>query len=87
MRGAEGKHISREYCPLDGRYSFTYRSNDHGSKKDCGHESTVDSCPSGSSLTFKYRQCSFGSLGKPKYEKIKFDLFNVFYWLMYRSKV
>ncbi|XP_065165878.1 uncharacterized protein [Atheta coriaria] len=67
MRGAEGKHISREYCPLDGRYSFTYRSNDHGSKKDCGHESTVDSCPSGSSLTFKYRQCSFGSLD------LKFD--------------
>jgi len=60
IKDHEGKFVSKEYCPMDGKYTFTYKLND-GSKKECSDgSSSIDSCP-GSALNLKYRQCNFGN--------------------------
>ncbi|XP_047477451.1 uncharacterized protein LOC125031053 [Penaeus chinensis] len=56
--------IDRVFCPINGRYRFTYDVND-------GTESTVEcpepsselsNCPKGSQLQLRFRRCSFGEL-------------------------
>ncbi|XP_017782762.1 PREDICTED: uncharacterized protein LOC108567065 isoform X2 [Nicrophorus vespilloides] len=57
-KDAEGKIVGKEYCPIDGRYSFTYQLNDNGNIKHCkSRDSIIDFCPSGATLNMRFRDC------------------------------
>ncbi|KAK9889225.1 hypothetical protein WA026_004503 [Henosepilachna vigintioctopunctata] len=54
----------RKYCPLDGKYSVTYITRNLRSMKkiECaGLDSTMDSCPSGSTLNLRLKGCNLES--------------------------
>ncbi|XP_044256860.1 uncharacterized protein LOC123006442 [Tribolium madens] len=54
-----GLYTRKEYCPIDGKYSITYTSNNPSQPNDCtGYDSILDSCPSGSILNFRLRGCT-----------------------------
>ena len=58
--------ITREYCPINGRFVFTYAIKD--SLTDPVNEciapvSEISNCPNGFELNLRFQQCSFGSLG------------------------
>ncbi|XP_045482394.1 uncharacterized protein LOC123686367 [Harmonia axyridis] len=62
---------TRKYCPLDGKYSVIYRNrNVRSSKKiEClGLDSTIDSCPSGSTLNIRLKGCNEGEISEFKFE-------------------
>ncbi|KAJ8955379.1 hypothetical protein NQ318_003476 [Aromia moschata] len=60
-----GKYTSRQYCPIDGKYYLNYKGPPMKHPNECvGFNSTVDSCPSGSTLNFRLRSCTFESYGK-----------------------
>ncbi|CAH0562713.1 unnamed protein product [Brassicogethes aeneus] len=53
---------SKQYCPIDGKYFVNYENPNLPIKSECkGNNSTVDSCPSGSTLNFRLRGCTFDS--------------------------
>ncbi|XP_019880900.2 uncharacterized protein LOC109608792 isoform X2 [Aethina tumida] len=53
---------NKEYCPIDGKYYVNYEKTNTPMKSECkGFNSTVDSCPSGSTLTFRLKGCTFDS--------------------------
>lgn len=57
-----GDEIRREYCPFSERYHFTYTVEDETAAEpiECtGKDSELDSCPSGSAINLRFRQCSF----------------------------
>ncbi|XP_076262608.1 uncharacterized protein LOC143197765 isoform X2 [Rhynchophorus ferrugineus] len=52
----------KQYCPIDGKYYTNYKGNNPLRPQECiGFNSTVDTCPSGSTLNFRLRSCSFDS--------------------------
>ena len=61
-----GSAITRTYCPLNGRFRFTYSIND-GTEDDLEcHEpvSEASDCPSGYKFDLHFRGCSFPNFGK-----------------------
>ncbi|XP_048511190.1 uncharacterized protein LOC105687286 isoform X2 [Athalia rosae] len=56
-----GLPIRNEYCPIEGRYHFTYNINDGSEEKiECNtFSSDFDNCPDGSVLHLKFKRCSF----------------------------
>jgi hypothetical protein len=61
-----GSAITRTYCPLNGRYKFTYSIND-GTEDDLEcHEpvSEAGDCPSGYKFDLHFRGCSFPNFGE-----------------------
>ena len=61
-----GSAITRTYCPLNGRFRFTYSIND-GMETDLEcHEpvSEASDCPSGYKFDLHFRGCSFPNFGK-----------------------
>ncbi|XP_025834696.1 uncharacterized protein LOC108738245 isoform X1 [Agrilus planipennis] len=58
-KDAAGTSTRTEYCPLDGKFSVNYKSVDKNYTLECKeNESTLDSCPFGSHLNFRFRQCN-----------------------------
>jgi len=58
--------IAQEYCPVNGRYVFTYSVNDGNvleNVNEC-HEpvSELSNCPYGFGLGLRFKHCSFGDL-------------------------
>ena len=54
-----GYYTRKEYCPIDGKYSITYKNNNPEQSNECtGNDSSMDSCPSGSILNFRLRGCT-----------------------------
>lgn len=56
-----GDEIRREYCPISGRYRFTYTVEDETANKSMkclGKDSELDNCPSGSAMNLRFRRCS-----------------------------
>ena len=68
--------IAQEYCPVNGRYVFTYSVNDGlaGHVNEC-HEpvSELSNCPYGFGLGLRFKRCSFGDLGRFLYTEPKFQ--------------
>jgi hypothetical protein len=65
-----GLYTRKEYCPIDGKYSITYKSNNPAQPNECtGYDSTMDSCPSGSILNFRLRGCT----ATPNVVDLKFE--------------
>nr|CAI5831537.1 unnamed protein product [Callosobruchus analis] len=57
-----GQFTPQQYCPFDGKYSLRYNSFSKRLMKDCfGYGSVADSCPSGSTINFRPRNCSANS--------------------------
>ena len=58
--------IAQEYCPLNGRYVFTYSVNDGTGKfNECSSPiSELSNCPYGFGLGLRFKRCTFGDLGK-----------------------
>ncbi|XP_071516653.1 uncharacterized protein [Panulirus ornatus] len=56
--------IDRVFCPISGRYRFTYDVNDGTeSSVECPDPtSELSNCPKGSELQLRFRRCSFGEL-------------------------
>ena len=57
--------IAQEYCPLNGRYVFTYSVNDGTGKfNECSSPiSELSNCPYGFGLGLRFKRCTFGDLG------------------------
>jgi hypothetical protein len=61
-----GSAITRTYCPINGRFRFTYSINE-GTEDDLEcHEpvSEAGDCPSGYKFDLHFRGCSFPNFGK-----------------------
>jgi hypothetical protein len=61
-----GSAVTKTYCPLNGRFKFTYSIND-GTENDLEcHEplSEATDCPAGYKLDLHFRGCSFPNFGK-----------------------
>ncbi|KAK8745086.1 hypothetical protein OTU49_000454 [Cherax quadricarinatus] len=56
--------IDRVFCPINGRFRFTYDVNDGTeSSVECPEAtSELSNCPRGSELQLRFRRCSFGEL-------------------------
>ncbi|CAL4076482.1 unnamed protein product [Meganyctiphanes norvegica] len=56
--------IDREFCPINGRYRYTYNVNDGTENAiECPEPtSEVSNCPRGSQLQLRFRRCTFGEL-------------------------
>ncbi|XP_063845972.1 uncharacterized protein LOC135091863 isoform X2 [Scylla paramamosain] len=56
--------IDRVFCPINGRFHFTYDVNDGTeSSVECPEPSSeLSNCPRGSELQLRFRRCSFGEL-------------------------
>ncbi|XP_046485659.1 uncharacterized protein [Neodiprion pinetum] len=61
-----GQPIRNEYCPIEGRYHFTYNINDGSEEKiECNtFSSDFGNCPDGSVFHLKFKRCSFENLGR-----------------------
>lgn len=64
-----GKHvpgglqsIEHVFCPINGRYRFTYMANNGELHCDQNY-SELSNCPHGNALGAKFRQCSFPTIG------------------------
>ncbi|CAH2006229.1 unnamed protein product [Acanthoscelides obtectus] len=61
-RDVLGQYTPQQYCPFDGKYSLKYNSFSKRLMKDCfGYGSLADSCPSGSTINLRPRNCSTNS--------------------------
>ncbi|XP_071453396.1 uncharacterized protein [Hetaerina americana] len=61
--GLAGEVIRSEYCPLDGRFAFSYTTEDtsDGRRRQAlcqRHDSQMENCPVGSGLHFRFRGCA-----------------------------
>ena len=58
--------VSPTYCPINGAYTFTYSVNDgtENSLECSGRSSEISDCPYGFGFNLKFRECSFGNMGK-----------------------
>lgn len=56
--------IDRVFCPINGRYRFTYDVNDGTENSiECPEPSSeLSNCPKGSQLQLRFRRCTFGEL-------------------------
>lgn len=64
-----GDEIRKEYCPIHGKFTFTYDINDGSENKiECDNQvSQIETCSSPlptSSLNLHFRSCSFSDHGK-----------------------
>lgn len=60
-----GSYTTRHYCPIDGNYHLSYRGTAKKHSNQCkGFDSMANSCPSGSTLNFMLRNCTFEGYGK-----------------------
>ena len=78
-----GSAITRTYCPLNGRFKFTYSIND-GTEDDLEcHEpvSEAGDCPSGYKFDLHFRGCSFPNFGKFNQNTLLFIDFCTFIFL------
>ena len=66
-----GIPITREMCPIAGRYRFKYNINDGSEEKiECNSfSSDLDNCPDGSILKLQFKRCSFESHGTPQFTR------------------
>ena len=57
----DGEDVIKEYCPVSGRFTFTYNVNDGlENKHECPTPaSELDNCPNGNALNVRFRSCSF----------------------------
>ncbi|GAB0096103.1 uncharacterized protein DMENIID0001_115700 [Sergentomyia squamirostris] len=65
IRELDGQMIRRrEYCPVSGRYNFTFATGVDAEKRlEClSPKSTLDTCPSGSSFNLRFRGCNFDDM-------------------------
>ncbi|CAG9816708.1 unnamed protein product [Phaedon cochleariae] len=62
-----GSYITKQYCPIDGNYHLNYKGlkttkrYNSGFNECYGFDSMVNSCPSGSTLNFRMKNCTFES--------------------------
>ncbi|XP_050313503.1 uncharacterized protein LOC126748367 [Anthonomus grandis grandis] len=62
VKDDQGAFTQKQYCPIDGKYYTNYKGSKSMRPHECsGFSSTVDSCPSGSTLNFRLRNCTFDS--------------------------
>ncbi|XP_072402400.1 uncharacterized protein [Diabrotica undecimpunctata] len=55
-----GLATERQYCPIDGNYIVNYKGTAQKRANECrGYDSILNSCPSGSTLNFMLRNCTF----------------------------
>ncbi|XP_018568692.1 uncharacterized protein LOC108908962 isoform X2 [Anoplophora glabripennis] len=55
-----GSYTLKQYCPIDGKYYLNYKGPTTDQPNECvGFNSTLDLCPSGSTLNFRLRSCTF----------------------------
>ncbi|XP_056645658.1 uncharacterized protein LOC130450935 isoform X1 [Diorhabda sublineata] len=55
-----GLYTSTQYCPMDGNYILNYKGTSRKSPNECkGYVSVANSCPSGSELNVRLRNCTF----------------------------
>nr|XP_023027097.1 uncharacterized protein LOC111515090 [Leptinotarsa decemlineata] len=55
-----GTHTSKQYCPISKNYQLNYKVIINNHLNECnGFNSVMNSCPSGSTLNFMLRNCSF----------------------------
>ena len=76
-----GSAITRTYCPLNGRFKFTYSIND-GTEDDLEcHEpvSEAGDCPTGYKFDLHFRGCSFPNFGKLCLEPLQLFAYSL-YW-------
>lgn len=61
----EEQPIRKEYCPIHGKFTFTYDLSDGlANRAVCfNRKSYIDSCPTGSALNLHFIQCSFENYG------------------------
>ncbi|KAK6617638.1 hypothetical protein RUM44_005226 [Polyplax serrata] len=61
VRDMNGEPTKREYCPINGKFSFIYNINDGSDTKvECPYyTSQADNCPSGSTFNLHFKRCSF----------------------------
>lgn len=63
-RDVQGEFTSKRYCPFDGKFTFKYKSRAPDSEQECfGFGSVADSCPSGSTMNFRPRNCTTTNYG------------------------
>lgn len=57
----DGEDVIKEYCPISGRFDFTYNVNDGlENKQECPNSvSELNNCPSGNALNVRFKSCSF----------------------------
>ena len=69
--------VSPTYCPINGAYTFTYSVNDgtENSLECSGKSSEISDCPYGFGFNLKFRECSFGNMGKCTYSQQNFQDF------------
>lgn len=64
-RDLEGNFIPKEYCPIDGNFAVKYTNNENGIKRECiNSNSSVNTCPLGSTLNVHLKSCSLENTGK-----------------------
>ncbi|KAK8381580.1 hypothetical protein O3P69_018578 [Scylla paramamosain] len=65
----EGETLDAVYCPLNGRYKFTYNINDgRESAMECPQPtSSIANCPTGNSFAVQFHRCTFADFSK-RYE-------------------
>ncbi|XP_066997399.2 uncharacterized protein [Anabrus simplex] len=57
IKDANGDPIREEFCPINGRFRFSYQSAD---TLECSEAvSEMDNCPSDSALNLRFRDCNF----------------------------
>ncbi|XP_050426608.1 uncharacterized protein LOC126836931 isoform X2 [Adelges cooleyi] len=59
---SSGTDARKDYCPIDGRYSFRYALNDGsgGATTECSSPTSLaDNCPRGHQLNLRFSGCSF----------------------------
>ena len=79
-----GSAITRTYCPLNGRFKFTYSIND-GTEDDLEcHEpvSEAGDCPTGYKFDLHLRGCSFPNFGVLCLEPLQLLVYSL-YWYNY----
>lgn len=68
-KGIDEENITKAYCPINGKYKFTYSINDGSEQKmECSSPtSLLDDCPvperSASALNLRFQGCSFEDHG------------------------
>ncbi|KAK3910670.1 Elongation factor 4 [Frankliniella fusca] len=57
----DGEDVIKEYCPISGRFDFTYNVNDGlENKQECPNSvSELNNCPNGNALNVRFKSCSF----------------------------
>ncbi|CAL4137486.1 unnamed protein product, partial [Meganyctiphanes norvegica] len=62
----EGQPLEPAYCPIDGRFQFTFNKNDgtEGMTECPEPTSSISNCPAGNHLNLHFKRCTFGDFSK-----------------------